>query len=316
MNLQKYETIPMDMTFSKLAHAIAASKQFQGAYSPEIVISKMLAAQALDIPIFTALQNIDYIDGKSEINGALIAALIDRDPSYDYQILHSDNQYCQIEFFKNGKTRGVAQFSMQEAQQAGLAQKKNWKTYPEDMLFWRAMSRGGKRYCGGLFLGSFYSEGEISQKEEKPTEKPENTEMINQFQAYNEKAKELNDRAAASGINIKTDLNGYGAQFKDELRKAKLSRDFGQVEDLFRILEDKVDELIEKKTTITADIKEADLDTCVRMMNDLADDLEGKGINIEDKYKDQYGQYIISVENADASTAFTLINYIAKEEGL
>jgi hypothetical protein len=43
---------------------------------------------------------------------------------------------------------------MKEAQAAGLTGKDNWKKYPSDMLFARAISRGARRFAPGIFGGS------------------------------------------------------------------------------------------------------------------------------------------------------------------
>ena len=40
------------------------------------------------------------------------------------------------------------------AQAAGLTGKDNWKKYPSDMLFARAISRGARRFAPGIFGGS------------------------------------------------------------------------------------------------------------------------------------------------------------------
>jgi hypothetical protein len=49
---------------------------------------------------------------------------------------------------------GASSFTIQEAQEAGLLGKDNWKKYPSDMLFARAISRGAKRFAPGIFGGT------------------------------------------------------------------------------------------------------------------------------------------------------------------
>jgi hypothetical protein len=61
-----------------------------------------------------------------------------------------------------------AQFTIEDAAKAGLTSRSNWKSYAEDMLYARAMSRLARRLFPDV-IGSAYVEGEIrdSFKENK-----------------------------------------------------------------------------------------------------------------------------------------------------
>ena len=80
--------------------------------------------------------------------------LVKNDPRYDYRVKQCDDKACIIEWFESGALRGQAGFTMAEALAAGLTGKDNWKKYPSDMLFARAISRGARRFAPGIFGGS------------------------------------------------------------------------------------------------------------------------------------------------------------------
>jgi hypothetical protein len=47
------------------------------------------------------------------------------------------------------------------AKTAGLAGGATWRQYPENMLFWRAMSNGVKMFCPDVFLAPVYTPDEL-----------------------------------------------------------------------------------------------------------------------------------------------------------
>ena len=59
-----------------------------------------------------------------------------------------------------GKVIGTSAFSIDDAKKAGLAGD-NWRKYPRNMLFARAMSNGVKWYCPNVFGGPVYSPDEL-----------------------------------------------------------------------------------------------------------------------------------------------------------
>jgi len=56
---------------------------------------------------------------------------------------------------------GAATFTIEEAKTAGLAGKDNWKGYPSDMLFARALTRAQRRYAPDIWGGSVYTPEEV-----------------------------------------------------------------------------------------------------------------------------------------------------------
>jgi hypothetical protein len=68
-----------------------------------------------------------------------MAASIKRSQRYRYKIHELTDRRCTIEFFEEGESAGISAFSIEDAQKAGLLKGDNWRNYPRNMLFSRAM---------------------------------------------------------------------------------------------------------------------------------------------------------------------------------
>lgn len=118
---------------------------------------KIMAGQEMGIPPFQAMSDISIIAGKASAGGNIYASKVKGHPKYDYIIKNWTNRGCAIEFFqieppsvKGGRpirvSLGTSQFDESDAKRAGLLGKVNWKTYPRNMYFNRAMTSGVRTY--------------------------------------------------------------------------------------------------------------------------------------------------------------------------
>jgi hypothetical protein len=76
----------------------------------------------------------------------LMAAAIKRSGKYDYRVVRSDDEVCEIDFYSGGQKIGSSSFSMEDAKNAGLGGD-NWRKYKRAMLFARCISAGYKTHC-------------------------------------------------------------------------------------------------------------------------------------------------------------------------
>ena len=149
----------------RISQAVAQSGFFKD--SAQAIMVKMLAGQALGIDPLSAVQQIHTIDRKLSYGATLISALIRRSGLYRFRQLESTDKVCRLEFYSRDDdgswmSEGVVSFTIEEAQQAKLAGKDNWKGYPQDMLFARALARGARRFCADVFSGgSIYTPDEL-----------------------------------------------------------------------------------------------------------------------------------------------------------
>ena len=153
-----------------LAEVMLKSGYFKDVKDVAQASVKILAGQELGIPPIAALRGLDIVEGQISIRAHLMAAMIKNSGKYDYKVFYSGNDECIIEFFQlakeGGHVLGRYQYTMEDAQKAGLANRGPWKQYTKIMLYNRAMSMGAKMYCPDIFLGAIYEEGEIETKPE------------------------------------------------------------------------------------------------------------------------------------------------------
>jgi len=174
---------------SRIADMMAKSGFFDDAVSAHQAGVKIMAGMELGIPPVASVRGIDIIDGNTSLSSALLAALIKQHPRYDYEVLTSTDEECEIAFYQDGERQGTASFSMDEARSIEykegktLAEKNNWQNYPSDCCFARAISRGRRRFCPDVGLGKLYTAEEMGEggepqvaKAEIVDEKPDQTD--------------------------------------------------------------------------------------------------------------------------------------------
>jgi hypothetical protein len=150
-------TLQVYNQFDQLERAAIALKEsgyFKDVQSKAQAVVKVMAGAELGLPPFASMAGIHIIQGKPVLGANVLATLVKNDPRYDYRIETATNQVCGLTWFEGGKNVGESGFTMEEAKAAGLVGKDNWKKYPSDMLFARAISRGARRFAPGIFGGA------------------------------------------------------------------------------------------------------------------------------------------------------------------
>jgi hypothetical protein len=141
-----------------VAQAMAMSGMFPDiAKDSAKAFVKIMAGQEMGIPPFQAMSDISIISGKAAAGGNIYASKVKSHPRYDYRVKNWTSKGCAIEFFEviDGKREiiGTSQFDEKDAQTAGLLGKGNWKTYPRNMYFNRAMTAGVRTFCPDALNG-------------------------------------------------------------------------------------------------------------------------------------------------------------------
>lgn len=142
------------------------SGMFKDTKSAAQAITKVLAGQELGVPPMQAMRGIHVVDGNPQLSAGLIAALVKRSGRYDYRVVEANDTVVVLEWYQDGDVVGRSDFTREDANAAGLSGKTNWKTYTEDMLFARALTRGARRYCPDVFGGAVYAPGEAAPDQE------------------------------------------------------------------------------------------------------------------------------------------------------
>lgn len=152
----------------RAARAMSASGFFPDARQMAQAVVKILAGQELGFGPFASMQGVNIIQNRPAIAANLIAAGIKRSGKYDYRVIEHTTEVCSIDFYQDGQKVGNSTYRIQEAMNAGLTTKDNWKKYPKNMLFARAISNGQKWFCPDAFGGSpVYTPDELGAVEDE-----------------------------------------------------------------------------------------------------------------------------------------------------
>jgi len=150
----------------RIATVMASSGAFKDAKGSAQAFAKLVIGEELGVGPAAAMAQIFLFDGKVTFGASLIASQVKGSGRYRYLVTESSAKRCEIrwsEFLDDAWTEvGVSEFTLEEAKTAGLLGKDNWRKYPSDMLFARALTRGARRYCPDVFGGgSVYTPEEV-----------------------------------------------------------------------------------------------------------------------------------------------------------
>lgn len=163
-NLPSTHVVPFEneiKTLSFIAKTAQNSGLYAGVGGESKILMILLAAHELGIKPMVALNGgIWNIQGKIEISARLMNSMIRR-AGHSIVLKRCDKEACIIEG-KRADTGDTfsSQFTIEDANKAGISGRTTWKTYTEDMLYSRAMSRLARRLFPDI-IGTAYVEGEI-----------------------------------------------------------------------------------------------------------------------------------------------------------
>jgi hypothetical protein len=132
------------------------------------ILSIMLMGRELGISPMNAISGMfNIIQGKVEISGKGMCYLI-RKNGHKLKLKILNPERCILEGQRKDTGEIMeASFTLQEARDAGLIKPGGaWIKSPEDMLYWRALSRLARRLFTDC-IGGCYVEGEIQETVEK-----------------------------------------------------------------------------------------------------------------------------------------------------
>ena len=153
----------------EIGKVFAESEMFPDIKSQSQGVVKILAGRELGLSPFQAVSGIFMVNGKLALQSGVMSSLIKRSKKYDYTVDSLDETQCSISFYDVSKEEqralGVSTFTFKDAAKAGLVNKDNWKNYPKNMLFARALSNGARWYCPDVICG-WYTVEETNDIEE------------------------------------------------------------------------------------------------------------------------------------------------------
>jgi hypothetical protein len=124
----------------------------------------IMRGKSLGLDLFDSLENIHIINNKTTLAGDLAMALVEQSGHFvDKQHVYEgsgDNRSCTVTVQRKGREKKVWSFSMAEAKKAGLLEKKSspWLTFPDSMLYYRALGFALRREFPDVLRGMHLSE--------------------------------------------------------------------------------------------------------------------------------------------------------------
>lgn len=136
---------------ARLARVFAASGLFDRADNQETQVAecaiRLMAGMEAGFSPFASATGVHIINGRPAFSANLLAQAVRRHPDYDYRVLEKTATACKIRFLSRGEVLGEELFTIEMAERAGLLKNPTWRSYPEAMLFSRALTAGMRTHC-------------------------------------------------------------------------------------------------------------------------------------------------------------------------
>ena len=146
---------------TRVAKPMAVSGLFGANY--EQAIAKMMVGDALGIHPAVAMQQLHLIEGKVSMSAGLMLSLA-RQRGWSHHVKQRDTKACVIQWTSpSGTVTGESSWTEEDARRVkipakegkerSLLDKDNWRNYPRNMLFARAVSDGIRTFCPEITNG-------------------------------------------------------------------------------------------------------------------------------------------------------------------
>lgn len=149
----------------RIAQAFFKSGYFKDVKSMEQAVVKIVAGEEIGLGPMAAIKGITMIEGQLGYTANLVATLVKQHPTYEYRVVETTDERCEIDFYDDGDKVGTSVFTVEDAERAGLVKpKSNWEKYPRAMCFNRALTQGVRAYVPDVTAGTpAYSDDEIEE---------------------------------------------------------------------------------------------------------------------------------------------------------
>jgi hypothetical protein len=115
---------------------------------------RLMAGMEAGFSPFASATGVHIINGRPAFSANLLAQAVRRHPDYDYRVLEKTAKICRVRFLSRGEVLGEELFTIEMAERAGLLKNPTWRSYPEAMLFSRALTAGMRTHCPDALGGS------------------------------------------------------------------------------------------------------------------------------------------------------------------
>lgn len=166
LRLHEEKKLPVgneEQSIMKWAEELSKCRHYQKLGTGGIV-AILLTARELDLPPMGCLNGgLYHIDGKVTLSSQFMNMLILK-AGHSADIHELNNEKCVIHFKRKDSDKVVPyEYTISDAQMAGLVNKDNWRKNPKDMLFSRCLASGARKILPDAFMSPCYLHGEIEQ---------------------------------------------------------------------------------------------------------------------------------------------------------
>lgn len=185
-NIVKHQATPIVANnlddLKRLAQMCAESGFFQDARQLAQACVKIAAGAEYGLPPVVSMTGINVIKGRVTLSANTMAAIMKR-AGYKLKTRFDGEQSCAITVIDpDGEELGVSSFSMDDARRAGLGGE-NWKKFPRNMLFARAVSNAARWFAPEVLTGAITPE-ELGENEEPPVVEVVEAEVVSETQQF------------------------------------------------------------------------------------------------------------------------------------
>jgi hypothetical protein len=165
--LAKIATDIQGMDVRTLATVLVRSGYFQDTREIAQATVKVLAGRELGFGPIASMQGVYIVKGRVSLAANLVAAAIQRSGRFRYRVTKLDKNGCAIKFYERWGNEqswtevGESTFDAQDAATAELGKGENYRHYPRNMYFARALTNGARWYCPEVFNGPVYTPDEL-----------------------------------------------------------------------------------------------------------------------------------------------------------
>jgi len=132
--------------------------------------TKLLFCLEYGLPLSAANQGLYVVNGRVAAMGQIAAAELRKHPDYDYTIERLDDKGCTIAVSRHGEVIGTASFTEEDARRAELIDKDNYRHFPSDMYFNRAIGRAMRRFAPDALSMTVYTPEELGAEVDRDSE--------------------------------------------------------------------------------------------------------------------------------------------------
>lgn len=148
----------------RLGEVFARSGMFKDAGDDAKAIVKIVFGAELGVSPMSAMTGIYMVDGKLSVGGQLLAGILKQPrwrDMYRLDVLQFEPTIAEVAIHERDRASGEwvelqphSVFTIEDAQQAQLLGKHNWKAYPRNMLLWRAVTNAVRLHCPDIVGGA------------------------------------------------------------------------------------------------------------------------------------------------------------------